>query len=112
MMFFVNTFGNIAYYHSLFIKSDGSLWAMGNNNYGQLGDGTTTQRSSPVQIVSSGVVQVAAGFEHSLFIKSDGSLWAMGNNIYGRLGDGTTTQRSSPVQIVSSGVVQVCRLEA
>ena len=54
MMFFGNTFGNIAYYHSLFIKSDGSLWAMGNNNYGQLGDGTTTQRSSPVQIVSSG----------------------------------------------------------
>ena len=60
--------------HSLYIKSDGSLWAMGYNNYGQLGDGTTIDRNSPVQILSSGVTSVSGGRHHSLFIKSDGSL--------------------------------------
>ena len=110
MLAFCMTLGNaLAYrpYHSLFIKSDGSLWGMGPNNYGQLGDGTTTQRTSPVQIVASGVIDVAAGRDHSLFTKSDGSLWAMGLNIDGQLGDGTTTNRTSPVQVVSSGVVKV-----
>ena len=47
--------------HTHFIKSDGSLWAMGNNKYGRLGDGTTTNQSSPVEIVSSGVSQVITG---------------------------------------------------
>src|SRR5438552_11271702 len=102
------TVTNIAagFVHSLFIKSDGSLWAMGNDYYGELGDGsigTTTNR--PEQIVSSNVVAVAAGGLQSLFLKSDGSLWAMGNNIYGELGDGTTNNSSTPKQIVASGVV-------
>ncbi|MDA1048132.1 MAG: hypothetical protein O3A82_14535, partial [Verrucomicrobia bacterium] len=93
--------------HSLFLKSDGSLHAMGRNTFGQLGDGTTTNRNTPVQVVSSGVTQIAAGQDHSLFLKSDGSLHAMGGNAYGRLGDGTTTNRTSPVQVVSSGVTQI-----
>jgi alpha-tubulin suppressor-like RCC1 family protein len=93
--------------HNLFLKSDGSLHAMGRNSIGQLGDGTTTQRTSPVQVVSSGVTQIATGYSHSLFLKSDGSLWAMGSNDSGQLGDGTTTQRNSPVQVVASGVTQI-----
>ena len=97
---------NIAH-HSLFLKTNGSLWAMGSNSSGQLGDGTTTQRNSPVQVVSSGVTQVAAGHYHSVFLKSDGSLWAMGSNSSGQLGDGTTTNRNSPVQILASGVTQI-----
>src|SRR5208282_5923984 len=64
--------------HTLFIESDGSLWAMGYNSNGQLGDGTTTSRNVPEMIVPSNVVMVAAGWTHSLFVKSDGSLWAMG----------------------------------
>jgi len=76
---------------------------MGNNNSGQLGDGTYASRVSPVQVASS-VIACSAGASHSLFVKSDGTLWAMGDNSYGQLGDGTTTSRYTPVQ-VASGVV-------
>ena len=86
--------------HSLFIKSDGTLWAMGHNNLGQLGDGTTTDRHLPVQI-ASGVMSVAAGAVHTLFLKTDGTLWAMGGNSAGQLGDGTTTERHAPVQVAT-----------
>jgi hypothetical protein len=71
--------GNVLGGHSLFIKSDGSLWAMGNNQYGQLGDGTTQNQNRPEMIEASGVTAIAAGQYHSLFIMND-SLWAMGNN--------------------------------
>jgi sugar lactone lactonase YvrE len=86
--------------HSLFVKSDGTLWAMGANG-GQLGDGTTIYRSAPVQ-VATGVRTIAASYGHSLFITTNGTLWAMGSNGYGELGDGTTVTRLSPVQIAPS----------
>ena len=76
--------------HSLFLKDDGSLWAMGYNGYGQLGNGNTSSytNSTPIQVIDSGVAQVAAGGSHSLFLKDDGSLWAMGYNYHGQLGNG------------------------
>lgn len=93
--------------HSLFTKSDGSLWAMGANNFGQLGDGTGIDQYSPVKIRDSGVKAIAAGGSHSLFVMSDGSLWAMGDNFAGQLGDGTQEDRLLPVQIVPFGVMDV-----
>jgi alpha-tubulin suppressor-like RCC1 family protein len=93
--------------HILFIKSDGSLWGAGLNDFGELGDGTTNNASTPEQIVSGGVIAAAAGGDYSLFIKSDGSLWGMGRNDYGQLGDGTTNEVNTPEQIVPSGVVAV-----
>jgi alpha-tubulin suppressor-like RCC1 family protein len=86
------------YNHSLFVMRDGSLWAMGNNAYGQLGDGTISSRSLPVK-VADGVVSAAAGLNMSFFIRRDGSLWAMGDNNNGRLGDGTNRARRTPVQV-------------
>jgi len=92
--------------HSLFLKSDGSLWAMGWNLYGQLGDGTYDTTNQPEQIVSSNAIAIA-GADHSLFLKSDGSLWAMGDNEFGQLGDGTYNDTNQPEQIVSSGVTAI-----
>src|SRR6185436_7579276 len=75
-------------YHSLALKSDGTVWAWGYNYYGTLGDGTTTTRSTPVQVSGlTGVIAVSAGTLHSLALKSDGTVWAWGYNGFGELGD-------------------------
>jgi len=97
-------------YYGLAIRGaggTGSLWAWGYNNVGQLGDGTTTNQSSPVQIgtltnwkeVYAGQDSGAGSNATSLAIKTDGTLWGWGLNSSGQVGDGTTTNRSSPVQI-------------
>jgi len=96
-------------WHSLFVKSDGSLWAMGYNQYGELGDGTYNNTNQPEQILASNVAAIAAGCcYHSLFVKSDGSLWAMGDNSSGQLGNGTTSYGTNlPDQIVTSNVTTI-----
>jgi alpha-tubulin suppressor-like RCC1 family protein len=94
-------------YHSLFIKHDGSLWVMGGNDYGELGDGTYNQSIRPEQIVASNVTTIAGGWHYSLFLKSDGSLWAMGYNKEGQLGDGTYNNINRPEQIMASNVTAV-----
>jgi len=87
--------------HSLFVTVDGKLWAMGNNDYGQLGDGTYTTRNTPVRVnEAANVIVVAAGGQHSLFVTADGKLWAMGRNNYGQLGDGTYADRNRPELVV------------
>ena len=86
--------------HTTAIKTDGTLWAWGLNTNGQLGDNTTTTKSSPVQIGSdNNWSYVAAGDYYTIAIKTNGTLWAWGQNTYGELGQGDTVSRSSPVQI-------------
>jgi alpha-tubulin suppressor-like RCC1 family protein len=89
--------------HTLAIRPNGTLWAWGKNDYGQLGDGTTTNRLSPVQVGSTNDwLTVATGYNHNLAIKFDGTLWAWGANAQGQLGDGSTIQQSTPIQIGTS----------
>jgi len=87
--------------HSLAIMEDGTLWAWGNNDNGQLGDGTTTERSYPVMVMEN-VAYVSAGDSHSMAITKDGTLWAWGINGRGQLGDGTTNERHYPVMIMAN----------
>jgi alpha-tubulin suppressor-like RCC1 family protein len=98
------------------VKTDGSLWCWGENYYGQLGDGTITQRLTPVMVtgLSSGVAAVATGGEHTCAVKTDGSLWCWGWNQFGQLGDGTKTNRSTPAVSpgLSAGVASVAAGEA
>ncbi|AEC02437.1 fimbrillin family protein [Parasphaerochaeta coccoides] len=95
------------YYYTMIVKKDGTLWATGDNWAGQLGDGTTTDRTTPVQVKGAGgvgfmtdVKAVSGGDGHTMILKNDGTLWATGFNHYGQLGDGTTTDRTTPVQII------------
>ena len=85
--------------HTLFIKSDGGLWAMGLNNWGQIGDCTIDWPYRPEQIVSNDVVAVTAGYSGSLFLKKDGSLWGMGINWGSDYGEGIEFQSKCPTQI-------------
>jgi alpha-tubulin suppressor-like RCC1 family protein len=91
--------------HAAAVKTDGTLWTWGTNSSGQLGTGTTTNRSSPGTTAGGGTNwrQAACGSQHTAAIKTDGTLWTWGNNGSGRLGDGTTTNRSSPVTTVGGG---------
>jgi alpha-tubulin suppressor-like RCC1 family protein len=89
--------------HTLALKEDGTVWSWGTNTYGELGDGTNVQKTSPVQVSTlTGVVAIAAGGYHSLALTSTGTVWAWGRNGNGQVGDATSgNNKWSPVQVAS-----------
>ena len=95
--------------HTVVLKSDGTVWAFGNNSFGQLGDNTTTNSSIPIQVSGlTGVVAVAAGAYHSMALTSTGDVYVWGANANGQVGDGTTTSpRKTPVQSNLTNVVSI-----
>src|SRR5215208_3124579 len=86
-----------------------NVWGWGSNGAGQLGDCTTTDRTTPVQVSSlSSIKDVSSGSVHSLAVKEDGTVWAWGSNGNRALGDGTTTDRTTPVRVSGlSGVKDI-----
>ena len=94
---------------SLTVRRDGTVWAWGDNRSGELGDGTTISRTTPVQVSGlTNVTAVAAGMFHSLALRADGTVWAWGFNQHGPLGDGTTIQRHTPVQVPGlTGIIAI-----
>lgn len=86
--------------HSVALKSDGTVWAWGDNTYGQLGSGNNTSSLVPEQVPNlTGVIAIAAGSYDSIALKSNGTVWAWGQNTSGQLGNGNTTNSNTPVQV-------------
>lgn len=79
-----------SYNYCLALKDDGTVWAWGYNNYGQLGDGTFIDSSYPVQVKNlNDIVAISASGVHNMALDKDGAVWTWGRNLYGQLGDGT-----------------------
>ena len=87
------------------IKTDGTLWCWGNNGNGQLGDNTTTSRSTPVTTFAGGTnwKQVSCGYFNTAAIKTDGTLWIWGSGTNGKLGTNDVAQRLTPVTTFAGG---------
>ncbi|KAK3248938.1 hypothetical protein CYMTET_41619 [Cymbomonas tetramitiformis] len=89
-------------HHTAFVTSGGEVYTTGRNYYGELGDGTTTNRYSPVRVMAGhDVVHAAGGRIHTAFVTSGGQVYTTGYNNHGQLGDGTTTHRYSPVRVMA-----------
>jgi len=106
--------------HSVFLKNDGTVYTCGlnsgGNNDGQLGDGTTIDRSTPVQVIASWgtkkIVYAVATREHTLYLTEDGQIWASGRNNYGQLGTGVFSAANAIIPIQSAAVCNALSVSA
>ncbi len=86
--------------HSLAVKSDGTAWAWGANQDGQIGDGSVSDSATPLAVTGlSNVIAIASGGAHSLAVTADGAVWSWGANASGQLGDGSNTDSAVPLHI-------------
>jgi alpha-tubulin suppressor-like RCC1 family protein len=90
------------WFNAFFSLNDGTLWACGRNDAGQLGIDTIGFINVPILISSlQDIVDISAGYYHTLALKADGTVWAWGYNLWGQLGDGTTTSTKHPIKVIN-----------
>lgn len=92
--------------YSMFLNNDGRVWAVGFNQYGKLGDGTSENQNKAYPVRGKNgngflrdFVDISAGYRHSIAVKNDGSVWAWGSNSTGQLGDNSHSTRTMPVRV-------------
>ena len=93
------------YWHTFILKNDGSVWACGDNMYGQLGLGNTTTKNTFTQVttnINNDVKQIACGSDFTFILKNDGSVWACGYNEKGQLGLNNTTDKTTFTQVTTN----------
>jgi alpha-tubulin suppressor-like RCC1 family protein len=91
--------------HTCALRDDGTVWCWGDNFWGQLGDGTTTNRAVPAQMgTDDDWRMVSAGGGHTCGVRDDNTAWCWGRNDSGQVGDDTTTEAHEPVQVPDDGV--------
>ncbi|HEY6559763.1 MAG TPA: hypothetical protein VI072_20915 [Polyangiaceae bacterium] len=92
-------------YHTCALRTDGSVWCWGNNDYGQVWDPSVATRPSPTRVsLRARVIGITAGGSHTCAKKSNGTLWCWGENYYGEVGDGTTdSPKLIPFQVALLG---------
>jgi alpha-tubulin suppressor-like RCC1 family protein len=96
--------------HTCALTDDGAVWCWGDNQFGQVGDGTTTDSRVPAEVIGSdaSVTSVSAGANHTCAVLANGVVKCWGENSTGQLGDGTTANSPTPVTVQGlSGVAAV-----
>ena len=89
--------------HSCAVLTDGKVKCWGENDSGQLGDGTNTDRSTPVEVSGiTSATSVVLGDDHSCAVLTDETVKCWGDNSAGELGDGTKTDRATPVDVTTA----------
>jgi alpha-tubulin suppressor-like RCC1 family protein len=87
--------------HSAALRSDCTVWTWGQNSNGQIGDGTTTIRKVPVEVLNVGnVIMIGSGNYHTAEINADCALWTWGDNSEGQLGNNTIMDSSTAVEVI------------